>query len=50
MKLNLKEVYKERIIQIDIDIKRLAKRKDWNGVKALRAEKKRVMAQISMLR
>lgn len=50
MKLDMKKVYEDRLGQIDIDIKKLVRRKDWNGVKALRSERIKVMAQIMMLR
>lgn len=50
MKLDMKKVYEERVKQIDIDIKKLVRRRDWNGVKALRSERIKVMAQIMMLR
>lgn len=49
MKFDLKEVYEDRIKQIDIDIKKLAKSKNWDGINSLRAERKRIKEQISMM-
>lgn len=44
--INFKEIYEERIIQINKDIKKLYIKKDWKAIAVLNAEKKKLEDRI----
>lgn len=50
MSIDFKEVYKDRIKQIDIDIRKAIRKGNWNVKKLLEAEKKELENKIATMR
>lgn len=49
-KINLKEVYEGRLVEIDKKIRSMARAKNWTGYGKLKAEKERLKLKLDEMR